>query len=136
MKAGDTVRHIPTGEEWVVAATQGTELICCCWPETMAPFSECELVKTCSDAEHKEQLLHTYAYCNGQLRGAWARSELESMGLIGPAKQTASVDAKFRRLLKAAKDYHTLAAGPYDPDRVVQFIAFQDELGRAIKEAE
>ena len=42
---GDTVRHRPTGEIWVVACVQSDRLSWMGWPEGMAALSDCDLVK-------------------------------------------------------------------------------------------
>ena len=52
MRTGDVVRHIPSGEEWLVAWADSTELIACGWPETFAKVEDCELIEACSDDEH------------------------------------------------------------------------------------
>lgn len=79
MRAGDVIKHIPSGETWGVAATQGNELVCCGWPESIAPMSDCELVKACTDEEHIAMLKSVVNSCGDQLRGSWARYELEKM---------------------------------------------------------
>ena len=61
MKAGDTVKHIPSGETWVLAVGPfdmigGLFIMACGWPEEMVPFSRVELVKSCSDSECEEML--------------------------------------------------------------------------------
>lgn len=43
---------------------------------------------------------------------------------------------KIVRCLEAAKAYHQLAAGPYDPSRTEEFMALQTELGKAIEDLE
>jgi hypothetical protein len=80
VKSGDTIKHRPTGENWVVAAMSpdGKELVCAGWPETVTSVENCELVKSCSDAEHREMLIEVTRTCAEQLRGSWARKEMES----------------------------------------------------------
>lgn len=58
MKAGDTVKHNPSGETWVLAAVDlgRGEVYPCGWPETIAKAADCVLVKSCSDAESREML--------------------------------------------------------------------------------
>ena len=60
-RAGDTVKHGPTGETWILAVDQfGREEVCPCgWPETIAKASDCEIVKQASDEERKQQLLRS-----------------------------------------------------------------------------
>lgn len=49
MKPGDTVRHAPTGEDWVVCCVDGDELIPAGWPLTYAKLVDCTVIETCSD---------------------------------------------------------------------------------------
>lgn len=42
---GDTVKHGPTGETWVVAYVQGDRLAWCGWPEGEARLADCTLVE-------------------------------------------------------------------------------------------
>jgi hypothetical protein len=44
----DHVLHKPSGETWLVAYVRGDRLVCCGWPESMVPLSDCELVKKAS----------------------------------------------------------------------------------------
>lgn len=56
MRAGDTVKHRPSGETWTVAYVEGEWLAWCGWPEGEAEVANCELVEACSDEEHREML--------------------------------------------------------------------------------
>ena len=57
-RAGDTVRHKPTGAEWVLAVDQhGDHVSWSGWPEGMARAADCELVKRASDKERHAKLL-------------------------------------------------------------------------------
>lgn len=56
MRAGDTVKHRPSGETWSVAYVKGEWLAWCGWPPGEAKVTDCELVESCSDAEHREML--------------------------------------------------------------------------------
>ena len=42
---GDTVRHIPSGEEWLVAYVRDGKLAACGWPDELVPASDCVLVQ-------------------------------------------------------------------------------------------
>jgi hypothetical protein len=56
MRAGDTVFHRPSAEKWVLAFA-GTNLVAPCgWPACTAKKSDCDLVRACTDAEHREML--------------------------------------------------------------------------------
>ena len=57
---GDTVKHGPTGETWLVAYVQGDHLAWCGWPEGEAQLSDCTLVKKASP-EEREKLLRQMA---------------------------------------------------------------------------
>ena len=57
---GDTVKHGPTGETWVVAYVQGEWLAWCGWPEGEARLSDCTLVTAATD-EYREKLLREIA---------------------------------------------------------------------------
>lgn len=56
MRAGDIVRHLPSGEEWVVAYQDGEYMSWCGWPEGEARAADCEVVKPATDDEHREWL--------------------------------------------------------------------------------
>lgn len=43
---GDTVKHKPTGEEWLVAGVKGDRLMWCGWPEGWAAVRLALLVPT------------------------------------------------------------------------------------------
>lgn len=59
-RAGDTVKHGPTGETWILAVDQfGNDVSPCGWPETIAKAADCEIVKRASDSERHSQLLRS-----------------------------------------------------------------------------
>jgi hypothetical protein len=88
MKAGDAIRHIPTGETWTVAAISpdGSELVCCGWPESIAKVTDCELVESCKPADHEQTLRAVISSCGDQLRGSWARFE-QAAAVRGEVKE-------------------------------------------------
>jgi hypothetical protein len=53
-RCGDTVRHIPSGEEWTVAYAEGNELAPAGWPDSRGNVSDCEIVRRCTDDEHQQ----------------------------------------------------------------------------------
>lgn len=55
-RAGDTVRHKPTGETWHVAAVERGHVMPAGWPETIAFSDDCELVKAATDDEHEREV--------------------------------------------------------------------------------
>lgn len=54
IRAGDHVRHRPSGETWVVAFAdyESGDLAWCGWPEGLARLADCYLVQKASDDEH------------------------------------------------------------------------------------
>lgn len=56
INCGDTVRHRPSGEEWLVAAAdvQADDLMWCGWPEGMARASDCDVTKRASPEEQRK----------------------------------------------------------------------------------
>lgn len=63
-RTGDAVKHLPSGEKWLVAWCEGGRVCCCGWPESLAPVSECEMHREGTDAECQE-LLETIAKSDG-----------------------------------------------------------------------
>lgn len=60
IETGDTVKHIPTGETWIVACVEGNDLSWCGWPEGMARLSDCELVEKAT-VQRRQELLESLA---------------------------------------------------------------------------
>lgn len=56
IRCGDHVRHIPSGQVWVVAYVDGDRLAWCGWPAGEAPLANFKRVKECSDADHRHML--------------------------------------------------------------------------------
>ena len=75
--AGDAVKHLPSGEEWIVAALSldSAHLYACGWPETMAKLSDCELIAKASIDQRMTIL--TEAARSGGARARAAQSALE-----------------------------------------------------------
>lgn len=57
---GDTVKHGPTGETWVVAYVQGDRLAWCGWPPGEAQLSDCLLVQKAAPG-YRDKLLRDMA---------------------------------------------------------------------------
>ena len=55
-RAGDVVKHIPTGETWTVAYHDGDWLAWYGWPEGETRAANCELVRAATDAQHRAAL--------------------------------------------------------------------------------
>ncbi len=52
-RCGDVVRHIPSGEEWLVAWAEGDRLAWAGWPDGTAALSDCEVIQRVSDEGHR-----------------------------------------------------------------------------------
>jgi len=76
MKTGDTVKHNPTGETWVVAFSNEYELVPCGWPESYAKPEDCELIKKATYKERHNLLLDMAKLPIGDSRGRYARRKL------------------------------------------------------------
>jgi hypothetical protein len=74
-RAGDTVKHGPTGETWLLACDQEREdVLPAGWPETLAKASDCTLVEAATDEQRLGTLQSTQG-CEGY-RGSVARRQL------------------------------------------------------------
>jgi hypothetical protein len=52
-RCGDTVRHRPTREKWIVAWAEGDDIAWTGWPDGMARLSDCDVIRRYTDAEHR-----------------------------------------------------------------------------------
>lgn len=78
--AGDIVRHIPTGEKWVLACDQdGSHVSWVGWPEGTALASDCSLVKAATHDERIERLRATSQIDGNDHRGRLARHQLAQL---------------------------------------------------------
>lgn len=59
-RAGDRVRHRPSGETWILAVDEREDgsVYPCGWPESRADAADCELVEAASDEKRLEMLRH------------------------------------------------------------------------------
>jgi hypothetical protein len=57
---GDTVKHGPTGETWVVAYVRGDRLAWVGWPEGEASLEHCALIEKATP-EYRDKLLRDMA---------------------------------------------------------------------------
>lgn len=53
---GDTVKHGPTGETWIVAYVEGERLAWVGWPQGEARLSDCTLIEKATP-EYRDDLL-------------------------------------------------------------------------------
>ena len=58
LRSGDTVFHMPTEEEWIVAEVipRRNELSWAGWPYGCADISDCRVIERCTDEEHISML--------------------------------------------------------------------------------
>lgn len=72
----DHVKHVPSGELWLVAYVEGDRLCACGWPCTVANLADCELIQKAAPGE-KEALLQRMAMISdGDIRGVYARRKI------------------------------------------------------------
>lgn len=80
-RAGDVVKHQPSGEEWLLACDEEDGLVVCCgWPESMARARECSLVTAATDADRLDTLRRVAKSCWDQARGRRAARQLAEAG--------------------------------------------------------
>lgn len=74
-RCGDTVKHMPTGEIWLVAfADPDTKYLAPAgWPDSRAELSDCEIVRRCSDLEHVAAVTQWETVENDTRRGSVLR---------------------------------------------------------------
>jgi hypothetical protein len=78
-RAGDTVAHAPSGEEWILANDEENgRVFPCGWPETMAEAKDCRLLKAADD-DARLWMLHEWAKKENDMdtRIRTARRQLE-----------------------------------------------------------
>lgn len=84
-RTGDVVRHIPSGEEWLVADVTSTHIGCAGWPHTLAPFADVELVEAATDVYHLELLQRMADMSSPDPRRSYAIDMLAKMDGTPPA---------------------------------------------------
>lgn len=75
-RVGDVVKHIPTGETWIVTATKGDDLIPGGWPESVAKEADCVMISPASNADHRYWLRETLQSQDNNMRARWAEQNL------------------------------------------------------------
>jgi hypothetical protein len=75
-RAGDHVKHLPSGEQWILAVAYLDEVYPCGWPETRAASKDCVLLRPATDAEHVEMLERWYRINRSDARTAIARHQV------------------------------------------------------------
>jgi hypothetical protein len=94
IRPGDTVRHIPSGELWEVAAVNhdGTRLSPFGWPETVASTSDCEITEPATDEESTSALQRAASMNSDDIRKTWARSQVNREAALAAAKEQTKDD--------------------------------------------
>lgn len=79
-RAGDTVKHRPSGETWVLACDQDGEYVLPAgWPESMGRVEHCELVETASDRERIDMLQQASQGRGDSYRARLAARQLQAI---------------------------------------------------------
>lgn len=69
---GDVVRHLPTGETWIVACVSNGKLSWCGWPEGMADLADCVLVEKATPEQRATLLVDLAAMSGSDHRKSFA----------------------------------------------------------------
>ncbi len=115
MKTGDSVKHGPTGETWLVAYVEGDYLAWCGWPEGEAKVADCTLVRECSEEESIEILRDMANISGPSRRQRYAEHRLRELGLLPALPPTVeqkleAAAAERDRLLVAIVEHHAQKA--------------------------
>lgn len=82
-RAGDRVKHGPSGETWVLACdSQDDEVMPAGWPESYANVGDCELVREATD-EEREKMLKSATHGRDDRGNTTRRSRLAHWQLYG-----------------------------------------------------
>lgn len=76
---GDIVKHIPTGEKWVVACVIGNKLSWVGYPEGQSNLSDCELLESADENERKKLLTEMANSLSNDHRTIYAKNRLKSL---------------------------------------------------------
>lgn len=117
IRAGDTVRHGPSGETWLVAAVHGVELAPAGWPEGIARIEDCTLVERCGDLEHVDMVERARRLPSPDCRRFMSAEHLESCLVC----QVAAVERRIEALREEGKE---------DPSLVVVRAQLRDRIER------
>lgn len=100
IRAGDTVRHGPSGETWLVAAVRGADLAPAGWPEGIARIEDCELVESGSDLEHVDMVERARRLPSPDCRRFMSAEHLEACLVC----QVAAVERRIEALREEGKE--------------------------------
>lgn len=76
IKTGDHVLHKPSGETWIVAYVDGSDIAWCGWPSGFARVLDCEIVKVATHDESRALLREMAEMSEGDHRRRYARLAL------------------------------------------------------------
>lgn len=79
-RTGDVVRHLPSGEEWLVATADARHVSPCGWPYGLARLEEVELVQPATDEAHLRLLRELANMSVPDPRRSYAQERLAEMG--------------------------------------------------------
>lgn len=73
MRAGDIVKHRPSGETWTIAAVSSklNMLSPAGWPESLAEIADCDVVQLATDEEHQEMKDACMKLPSSDIRHSW-----------------------------------------------------------------
>lgn len=90
-RAGDSVHHVPSGEDWILACDEeqymgNTDVRPMGWPETIARGSDCTLLEAATDSQRLDMLrrvaaMNTDGKHDGRKSRAAAQLEAETRGV-------------------------------------------------------
>lgn len=87
IETGDTVRHAPSGETWIVACVEGEDLSWCGWPEGYGSLCDCELVQKATPEERRELLERLAEMDSSDHRAQYAQRVLARQTALKGEKQ-------------------------------------------------
>lgn len=76
MRAGDAVLHKPSGQTWSVAFVADGRLCARGWPLSLDPLEHFELVRACTDEQHRKVLEEMAEMIGSDPRRTYARRAL------------------------------------------------------------
>jgi hypothetical protein len=110
-RAGDVVRHGPSGEEWMLAygdAEGGDGTVCACgWPNTISRATDCTMVEAATDDAHMARLRAWGVDGGGQRdwRHIVCKRELQRLRLLPPDPVT---DFEIATAVRKAADWEAI----------------------------
>lgn len=79
LDTGDHCRHIPSGEDWVVACVVGERVSWKGWPEGTAALKDCELIKKATEEERLAELKLWAQLATDDHRVRYAKQQLQDI---------------------------------------------------------